>query len=141
MKNNSFASILLLFIALVVVLLGICYKYVSTASTSTSECDLTASTCYFGIENQRLSVRFVSKPVVEEEIYLALDLPDDAIFTNGWIEGVDMFMGKTPLMSDNGRVVTFLGSCNLDAMEWRLHFTIMKNDRIFHYSAVFSTYR
>ena len=62
---------------------------------------------------------------------------------NAWIEGVNMYMGKTPIIFEQTPSVgiTFLGSCNLPEMKWRINIEAQNNEgEINHYSAFFYTY-
>ena len=106
---------------------------------------MTENTCLFSFQNKDFSIEFVSSVVVEEEIFIKFDLPQTLKLENAWVEGVNMFMGRTPVMNaqtdEVGRYVTFLGSCNLEQMQWRLVFQLSnKNGQKQEFSAVFYTY-
>jgi hypothetical protein len=121
--------------------IGIYYENVKSSSYHQSECDLSVSECVFRLENDQMTVKFLSDIVVEEELFLEFDLPQDLRLENAWIEGVNMFMGKTPVMKEGETYLTFLGSCNLETMKWRLVFTVTnKNGQAFTRSAIFFTY-
>jgi len=133
---------LILFVALLIISLsGVYYKNVNSPAPSQEKCDLSLGKCTFVYGDNEISVNFLSPIVTEEEILLTFELPADTILTKAWIEGLNMFMGKTPIIEEAGRYVTFLGSCNLDRMDWQLNLMIEnKNGQVTSYSAVFHTY-
>jgi hypothetical protein len=50
-------------------------------------------------------------------------------------------MGKTPVIKEDEAYLTFLGSCNLQKMQWRLVFIVSnKKSQAFTRSAIFYTY-
>ncbi len=103
---------------------GIYLGYVNTSLNNEAECNLTNSACNVSLGEQYLSVRFLQTPVAEEELLLEFDMPPNYHIDKAWIEGINMYMGKTPVMFEDAnsknRGVTFLGSCNLQEMQWRL---------------------
>lgn len=132
---------LILFVALLIISLsGVYYKNVNSAGGAPQNCDLSLGKCTFVYGDDEISVNFLSPIVTEEEILLTFELPPDVKITEAWIEGINMFMGKTPVIEEAGRFVTFLGSCNLDTMHWQLNMKVEdKNGRVTSYSAVFYT--
>lgn len=79
-------------------------------------------------EQAQLSVRFAALPVqIEDEIYADLRLAEGWELQRAWVEGVNMFMGKTTVIIETQQkqtgeagVVFFLGSCQKPTMHWRL---------------------
>ena len=132
---------LILFIALVTIsVAGVYYKNVNSPGASQERCDLNLDKCTFVYGEDEISVNFLSPIVTEEEVFLAFELPPNVKLTKAWIEGVNMFMGKTPVIEEAGRYVTFLGSCNLGTMHWQLNMEIEdENGQVSSYSAVFYT--
>ena len=132
---------LILFVALLMISLsGVYYKNVNSTDESPQNCELSLGKCTFVYGDDEISVIFLSPIVTEEEILLAFELPPDVKLTEAWIEGINMFMGKTPVIEEAGRYVTFLGSCNLDTMHWQLNIEIEdKNGQVILYSAAFYT--
>lgn len=65
---------------------------------------------------------------LEEEVKVSLITHEDFEIQNAWVEGVNMFMGKIPLLietesdSPHNRksAILFLGSCSEPRMHWRL---------------------
>lgn len=130
-----------LFIFLIItVASGIYYKNVNEEQSSEEECDISAQMCTYADNNGKISINFLTKIAVEEEILLEIDLPRNVQLTEAWVEGVNMFMGKTPIIFENGRYLTFLGSCNLQEMKWRLFIKVRnKNGQAKTHSAIFFT--
>lgn len=119
---------------------GVYYKNVNSQGNLQKECDLTVEKCTFVYENNKIIVKFLSPIVTEEELLLSIDLPKELKLTKAWIEGVNMFMGKTPIMKEDIGYITFLGSCNLAQMQWRLILHIEnQNGQVKTYSAAFYT--
>ena len=87
-------------------------------------CDITVSSCKFEALDQVVSVSFEQKPVPEEELSLNITLPERLEIQTAWVEGINMYMGKSPVIFENpsnaGEGIVFLGSCNLSEMQWRL---------------------
>lgn len=134
---------LILFVALLVIsFAGVYYKNVNNSGASQENCDLNLGKCTFVYGDNKISVNFLSPIVTEEEVLLSLELPPNVKLTEAWIEGLNMFMGKTPVIEEAGHYVTFLGSCNLDKMHWQLNMKVEdKNGQVSSYSAVFYTSR
>jgi hypothetical protein len=132
---------LILFIALLAISLsGVYYKNVNSSINPSGECDLTVGKCTFVYKNDEISVKFLSPIVTEEEILLSIELPQELKLTEAWVEGVNMFMGKTPIMKTDDGYVTFLGSCSLAKMQWQLNLNIEnQNGQVKTYSAAFYT--
>lgn len=140
-KKHMKSRGILLVILVLIGLIGVYYENVNFSTYQGAECDLSASSCEFRLENEQISVKFLSDIVVEEEIFLEFDLSQGLKLEKAWIEGVNMFMGKTPVIKENEAYLTFLGSCNLDTMKWRLVFTVTnKKGQASTHSAIFFTY-
>ncbi len=138
---HSKQTLTLFFFLLIVSVSGVYYKNVNSPVASQENCDLTYKKCTFMYGDDQISINFLSPIVTEEEILLTLELPPNVKLNEAWIEGLNMFMGKTPVIEEAGHYVTFLGSCNLDKMHWQLNLKIEdKNGQVTEYSAVFYTY-
>jgi hypothetical protein len=133
---------LILFIALIAISLsGVYYKNVNSKINYQEKCDLTVKKCTFLYEKNKINVGFLSPIVTEEEILLSIDMPQELKLTKAWIEGANMFMGKTPVIKEENDYVTFLGSCNLAKMQWRLNLYVEnRNGQVKNYSATFYTH-
>lgn len=79
-------------------------------------------------EHEKLQVQFSVFPVeIEEEIYANLAFRKGWELKKAWVEGVNMYMGKTTAIiqdkqTEKGQanVIFFLGSCSEPTMHWRL---------------------
>tara|TARA_R110002124_G_scaffold224875_3_gene390160 strand:- start:24 stop:446 length:423 start_codon:yes stop_codon:yes gene_type:complete len=137
---HSKQTLILFAVLIFISLLGLYYKNVNSTVQSSENCDLSLGKCTFVYGNDEISVKFLSPIVTEEEILLTFELPQDVKLTDAWIEGINMFMGKTPVIQEGERYITFLGSCNLDKMQWQLNMKVEdKNGQLTSYSAVFYT--
>ena len=131
-KTKRYIQILGLILLLCAVISGIFLANVNQSLNSSGECDMTLSACTLAVMNDEISVKFEQRPVQEEELFIRFDLPAQFSIEKAWIEGVNMYMGKTPVMFEDDtqldQGVTFLGSCNLETMEWVMHLNIKSND-------------
>lgn len=102
----------------------------STPENSTKQCniDLTQE-CVVFHQDQQISVQFIQKIEVEEELLLTITVPNHTKITQMWVQGINMYMGKNAVMADsiyvedNKKVYNarlFLGSCSEPAMRWQL---------------------
>lgn len=88
-------------------------------------CDFSAA-CADEKAGYTVQLKMSPEPIpLEEEIAVTLKMPDQYIFKTAYIEGVNMFMGRTPVVINNQTDgvltgVTFLGSCSEPRMYWRL---------------------
>lgn len=66
---------------------------------------------------------------LEEELTVTLSIPIQRVFQRAWIEGVNMYMGKLPVVVEGSHTIgthvsydaiTFLGSCSEPNMRWRM---------------------
>lgn len=79
-------------------------------------------------ETAKFNIKFESFPVLlEEEISASIHLKSGWKLKKGWVEGVNMYMGKTPLIIesmnrdlDEYNILFFLGSCSEPNMHWRM---------------------
>jgi hypothetical protein len=101
---------------------------------SDKQCELTASlSCAFHWGDQQVIVKFAENAQVEELNIVSVTLPENAQLVSAWVQGVNMFMGKTPLYkiqtdtalpSREQRYEFFIGSCSEEQMKWQLILTI-----------------
>lgn len=120
---------------------------VNNTLTDSENCDLTEQVCIFDKGSNRFSIEFTHKPVSEEELTVKFNLPSNWVIEKAWIEGVNMYMGKTPVMFENvnkaTQGVTFLGSCNLAQMKWLMFVELRQKNttNVETLVASFSTYQ
>lgn len=120
-----------LFVALVfIVIAGTYLQSINKSSISTDQCVLVENRCKIHKDDMTLSIEFDQTPISEEEIALDISLSDAYFVSNAWVEGVNMYMGKSPIVFENeakpSQGVMFLGSCHLDEMQWHLNITVIK---------------
>ncbi|GLR70051.1 hypothetical protein [Agaribacter marinus] len=109
------------------------------------ECRLINEQCAIESDYGKISVNFMQPPISEEELALQFSIPAGYALGTVQIEGINMYMGKTPVLFEDTRRpalgVTFLGACNLDEMQWKMTFKLTKNGTILAplYTVYFST--
>jgi hypothetical protein len=135
------------FLALVIaVLAGVNISSINNSLTNTDECRLMNNSCHFSVESGELIMEFDQSPMIEEEMLLNIIFPSGFTLANAWIEGVNMYMGKTPVILESkgdGQVqgITFLGSCTQPKMEWVMKLNVKneKTEQTRVYSVLFTT--
>ncbi len=107
---------------------GVYFGNVNEKLNKSNECLLDSLACHYEFEGKYFSLIFEQVPQTEEELFIRFDLPENYRVKNAWIEGINMYMGKSPVIFDDSpqRGVTFLGSCNLDTMQWALYVKLEK---------------
>jgi hypothetical protein len=110
---------------------GVSQKDVTGTLNQSDGCDITDGICQTSVLGKPFSVNFEQKPEAEEELFLKFYVAPQMSIEHAWIEGINMYMGKTPVMFENqaepDRAVTFLGSCNLQQMKWLLNVEVKNN--------------
>jgi hypothetical protein len=110
---------------------GIFLNYTGSSNIrTTKQCniDLTQECVVFD-NDQRVSVQFLQKIELEEELSLIITVPKNTKIKQMWVQGINMYMGKSAVMVEsvyakeqqkdyNARL--FLGSCSEPAMRWQL---------------------
>lgn len=131
-KRRVFSSIVCLSITVVAVLIFSINKSIQEPTVlpvndiaKVMGCTIQNNRCEFNVDQQKFDVIFVEKPVPEEEVRFSISSNEDFNIENAWIEGIDMYMGKSPVIPElvepsRLQAVFFLGSCNLRTMEWRM---------------------
>jgi protease II len=80
-------------------------------------------------EQNNFILAFSRPPELEEEMTLSISYPDSYTLSQAWVQGVNMYMGRSAVvlepsqghegtMSHNG--VLFLGACSEKNMQWQL---------------------
>jgi hypothetical protein len=145
-KTLPINRIIVTIILLCVAVSGVYLTNVNESLNQDGECDITNNTCELRVFNQVIRVKFEQRPVTEEELSLNFSHSDTLTIKNAWVVGVNMYMGKTPVLFENPkrseRAVVFLGSCNLQEMHWRLYANIKNSatDEVALVYVTFSTY-
>lgn len=137
MKKQTLFSLTLVVLCLLFVLGGYIFSSdVNKSLTRKVECTLRDRVCQFVDELGSLSIVFEQSPVLEEEINVKIHLSENLLLTNAWVEGVNMYMGKTPLIPEHTldfqpgnhnlnaaglfQALFFLGSCTEPRMQWAM---------------------
>ena len=129
--NPTFFARILLPLLVFAAVIGIFLNYTDSSSIkSTKQCniDLTQECVVFN-NGQQISVQFLQKIEVEEELLLKITVPDNTKIKRMWVQGINMYMGKNAVLTDsvyvedtkkvyNARL--FLGSCSEPVMRWQL---------------------
>lgn len=94
------------------------------------QCALVDGKCALSFKQQQFSITISPQPIVlEEELTVDFIYPQKMQLTSAWVEGVNMFMGKTRILlsetieDQQDKMTTgmlFLGSCSEANMRWRL---------------------
>lgn len=141
-KRSKFLHSQLPLVAIIVVAVCVylAHKFQSSVLKDTSvvngignSCNFVNETCEFLIDDKLAIATFSTMPEAEESVTVKLLVPGDEVIESAWIEGVNMYMGKIPvLLEDNGKGEWsgwfMLGSCSEPIMKWQLRLNIKDND-------------
>ena len=113
-----------------IVIAGFYLQSINNWSDASEKCVLIDNWCEIRKNDLTLRIEFDQTPVSEEEIALDIGLSDAYFVSNAWVEGVNMYMGKSPIVFEYedkpSQGVMFLGSCHLDEMQWHLNIIVAK---------------
>lgn len=114
----------------VLLLFGYFYNRVKHDVNSGVQCQLVATEqCVLVIEQQEFAVQMLRPAEVEEELGIKLVFPAHYRLEKSWIQGVNMYMGRTALLPKNivsdgdksfSELTFFLGACSESKMQWQL---------------------
>jgi hypothetical protein len=116
-----------------ILLLGI-FVYVLNSPASKSYQDVQCQiegrdACTIQQHGEGFVVAFSRIPEVEEEITLKLTYPDSYELREAWVQGINMYMGRSAILLDsnqkqdgqiNSKAMLFLGACSEKNMKWQL---------------------
>ena len=139
--NNKRSKILhsqlpLVAIIVVAVCVYLAHKFQSSVLKDTSvvngignSCNFVNETCEFLIDDEVAIATFSTMPEPEESVTLKILIPENQEIESAWIEGVNMYMGKIPVLLDNDGEGKWsgwfmLGSCSEPVMKWQLRLNI-----------------
>ena len=143
--NNKRSKILhsqlpLVAIIIVAVCVYLAHKFQSSVLKDTSvvngignSCNFVNETCEFLIGNDIAIAHFSEKPVAEESVTVTFSIPPNYVVESAWIEGVNMYMGKIPVLLEQGPQGKWsgwfmLGSCSEPVMRWQLRLNIASEE-------------
>ena len=119
-------------IIVVAVCVYLAHKFQSSVLKDTSvvngignSCNFVNETCEFLIDGEVAIATFSTMPEPEESVTLKILIPENQEIESAWIEGVNMYMGKIPVLLDNDGQGKWsgwfmLGSCSEPVMKWQL---------------------
>ncbi len=123
-------------IIVVAILLSIAFLFNSLTTNNSfndqvpNQCYLESENCIFEFDDKEFTVKFDRFPIqIEEMLLVTLMTPSDYRYESGWVEGTNMFMGKTTLFLQQSRnelevrtteLELFLGACSEINMRWRM---------------------
>lgn len=127
MLKQNYLNLILSGAALSGILLGAYWlNQPEAVAPQNGTCQLHHSDCRFEIAGRVGQISIFPRPVpIEEPLAITLQLPEGNRLLSGYIEGINMYMGKIPVIVEQAegqtvRVVSFLGSCSEPQMQWRL---------------------
>ncbi|APD86362.1 hypothetical protein BM527_09830 [Alteromonas sp. Mex14] len=141
-KNNNKRSrflhsqLPLVAIIVVAVCVYLAHKFQSSALTDTgvingigNSCNFVNETCEFLIDGELAIATFSTMPEPEESVTLKILIPENQEIESAWIEGVNMYMGKIPVLLDSNADGVWsgwfmLGGCSEPVMKWQLRLNI-----------------
>lgn len=146
--KQAIPSIALIFILTVVYW----YNFQSSHTVEGLSCDLDNGQCTSVFDQKEVKVRVLDPLVIEEELNVQMEYPTTYKLTQAWIEGVNMFMGRSRLElldpstnaeKHNIKGIFFLGSCSEPKMQWKLvlEFTEEGGDEVHYREVRFSTFQ
>ena len=145
-KNNNKRSeflhsqLPLLAIIVVAVCVYLAHEFQSSAMNENvlingigNSCNFVNETCEFLIDGEVAIATFSTMPEPEESVTLKILIPENQEIESAWIEGVNMYMGKIPVLLDNDGQGKWsgwfmLGSCSEPVMKWQLRLNIEGKD-------------
>ena len=139
--NNKRSKILhsqlpLVAIIVVAVCVYLAHKFQSSALKDTgvvngigNSCNFVNETCEFLIDEKLAIASFSTMPEPEESVTVKLIIPEGKNIESAWIEGVNMYMGKIPVLLDSDGEGKWsgwfmLGSCSEPVMKWQLRLNV-----------------
>ncbi|MCZ8529243.1 hypothetical protein [Alteromonas sp. PRIM-21] len=139
--NNKRSKILhsqlpLVAIIIVAVCVYLAHKFQSSALKDTgvvngigNSCNFVNETCEFLIDEKLAIASFSTMPEPEESVTVKLIIPEGKNIESAWIEGVNMYMGKIPVLLDSDGKGKWsgwfmLGSCSEPVMKWQLRLNV-----------------
>ena len=137
-KRSKFLHSQLPLVAIIVVAVCVylAHKFQSSVLKDTSvvngignSCNFVNETCEFLIDGEVAIATFSTMPEPEESVTLKILIPENQEIESAWIEGVNMYMGKIPVLLDNDGQGKWsgwfmLGSCSEPVMKWQLRLNI-----------------
>lgn len=129
-KNKKYFLVIGLLAIVFTIYFSFYFQFFNKDIPVSDTCILQNNKCELKQEDLKLGIVFNKEPVTEEEVFFNIALDEGWEIKRAWVEGVNMYMGKSPAVFENPKLPTqglfFLGSCNLEKMEWRLIIDVQK---------------
>lgn len=109
------------------------YWYKSNQVATDVFCQFEESTCTVLGSESEFSLSVSPFPIkIEERLIFTLELEPGVTFESAWIQGVNMYMGKIPVLPLDDKLSTttrlqlesYLGSCSEPKMRWQMILTL-----------------
>ncbi len=102
-----------------------------------NSCNFVNNRCELLIGDQKITARFSQHPEVEESITLEFSSLSGLVPESAWIEGVNMYMGKIPVLIDKDEHGSWsgwfmLGSCSEPRMDWRIQLNLENSEPVYY---------
>ena len=130
MKTTKKAQKFIIPTLILILALGVYLSKQQVTTTDTDNglgnpCTFVNLTCEIGHEQNKVSATFESIPEAEESIIVNFSLPFSQQIESVWIEGVNMYMGKVPVLAERIKEGSWsgwfmLGSCSEPQMRWKM---------------------
>jgi hypothetical protein len=130
LKRIKFLKVLPVIVGLLLIFAIYQLKLVPEINGEGVQCQVESTLpCIFDISDTRFSLQFLQSPEVEEELKLQIEYPDTYSLSKAWVQGVNMYMGKSAVLLDSnellgeqlvGEARIFLGACSEKNMQWQL---------------------
>lgn len=90
-----------------------------------NHCEFVNLECHFILDEEQAYATFSAHPVTEESTTVRFHLPEKTQIQSVWVEGVNMYMGKIPVLSEQVHPGEWtgwfmLGSCSEPEMRWKM---------------------
>lgn len=90
-----------------------------------NQCDFVNLQCQFALDGEAAYASFSEPPKTEESITVHFNLPAEIEIQSVWVEGVNMYMGKIPVLPEQTQSGEWegwfmLGSCSEPVMRWKM---------------------
>lgn len=94
-----------------------------------NSCRFNNDSCTFSLNQKHATAEFSEHPQPEESVTLTLHMPEGTVIESAWVEGVNMYMGKVPVLLEKQEDNTWtgwfmLGSCSEPTMNWQVRLNI-----------------
>ena len=137
--NSSFFQKISVFTLIIACVVGLLIHFSPLSNSRESQqCNFDEETqCNLSTSSQKISVSRAASIELEEENRLTIRMPPELSIRDAWIQGINMYMGKTAIVLDQPTLVDglheyqgvfFLGACSEPKMRWQLVVTLQNEE-------------